>query len=39
LKASSGEGWVGGHDRYGAVTWVKLAAGAPVELQLGTAKP
>jgi alpha-glucosidase (family GH31 glycosyl hydrolase) len=39
LKASSGEGWVGGHDRYGAVTWVKLAAGASVELQLGTAKP
>jgi alpha-glucosidase (family GH31 glycosyl hydrolase) len=39
LKALSGEGWVSGHDLYGAVTWVKLAAGAPVELQLGTAKP
>jgi alpha-glucosidase (family GH31 glycosyl hydrolase) len=39
LKASPGEGWVGGHDRYGAVTWVKLAAGTPVELRVGTVTP
>ncbi|HEU4855823.1 MAG TPA: TIM-barrel domain-containing protein [Rhodanobacteraceae bacterium] len=39
LKASSGEGWASGHDRYGAVTWVKLAAGAPAELRIRTAKP
>jgi alpha-glucosidase (family GH31 glycosyl hydrolase) len=39
LEASSGRGWVNGRDRYGAVTWVKLAAGEPVKLQLGTASP
>ena len=39
LKASSGGGWFAGHDRYGAVTWVKLAAGAPAELRVGTARP
>jgi alpha-glucosidase (family GH31 glycosyl hydrolase) len=39
LKAASSEGWASGHDRYGAVTWVKLAARAPAELRIGTAKP
>jgi hypothetical protein len=38
LKASSSEGWASGHDRYGTVTWVKLAAGAPVGLRVGTAQ-
>ncbi|HWG65844.1 MAG TPA: DUF5110 domain-containing protein, partial [Rhodanobacteraceae bacterium] len=39
LKASTGEGWASGHDRYGAVTWMKLAAGKSAELRIGTAKP
>ena len=39
LEASAGEGWASGHDRYGAVTWVKLAVGAPASLRIGTAKP
>ena len=39
LKVSSGEGWAGGQDRYGAVTWVRIAAGAPASLRIETAKP
>src|SRR6185312_8340986 len=31
LESSASEGWASGHDRYGAVTWVNLAAGAPAE--------
>ena len=39
LEASAGAGWAGGHDRYGAVTWVKLAAGVPADLHIETASP
>lgn len=39
LEASTGAGWAGGHDRYGAVTWVKLAAGVPADLHIETAAP
>jgi alpha-glucosidase (family GH31 glycosyl hydrolase) len=39
LKASATEGWAIGHDRYGTVTWVKLATGAPADLRIGTGKP
>ncbi|MDE2055396.1 MAG: glycoside hydrolase family 31, partial [Xanthomonadaceae bacterium] len=39
LKMLAGEGWASGQDRYGAVTWVKLAAGEPAELRIGTAPP
>ena len=39
LEASAGAGWAGGHDRYGAVTWVKLAAGVPADLHIETAAP
>ena len=39
LEASAGAGWAGGHDRYGVVTWVKLAAGVPAELHIKTAAP
>ena len=37
LEASSGEGWASGQDRYGTVTWVKLAAGEPADLRIETA--
>lgn len=39
LKASAGEGWTSGQDRYGTVTWVKLTAGAPVQLRIATGAP
>jgi alpha-glucosidase (family GH31 glycosyl hydrolase) len=39
LKASVGEGWASGHDRYGAVTWVKVVAGAPADLRIVTTTP
>ena len=39
LEASAGAGWAGGHDRYGAVTWVKLAAGVPADLHIEMAAP
>jgi len=38
LEASGGTGWARGHDRYGAVTWVKVPAGVPAELRIGMAK-
>ena len=37
LEASTSAGWASGHDRYGPVTWVKVPAGAPAELHIGTA--
>ncbi|MBU6478855.1 MAG: DUF5110 domain-containing protein, partial [Xanthomonadaceae bacterium] len=39
LKASAAGGWASGHDRYGAVTWVKVPAGTPADLRIGTAPP
>ena len=37
LEASTSAGWASGHDRYGPVTWVKVPAGAPAALHIGTA--
>jgi alpha-glucosidase (family GH31 glycosyl hydrolase) len=34
LRAASGEGWAHGQDRYGEVTYVKIAAGADRHVQL-----
>jgi len=34
LQRSQGEGWAGGRDRFGAVTWVRIAAGAPQDVVL-----
>ena len=39
LEASSGAGWASGHDRYGAVTWVKVVARAPADLRIVTTTP
>ncbi|MBU6200056.1 MAG: DUF5110 domain-containing protein, partial [Xanthomonadaceae bacterium] len=39
LKQSTGQGWVGGRDRYGAVTWVKISAGSAVDIRIETASP
>ena len=39
LNASNGAGWASGHDRYGAVTWVKLPAGEAADLRIETAAP
>ena len=34
LQRSSGEGWANGHDRYGDVTWVRVAAARAASLTL-----
>ena len=34
LQHATGEGWASGHDRYGAVTWLKLDAAQPQRLTL-----
>ncbi len=34
LRKAPGEGWASGHDRYGAVTYLKLAAGKPCRISL-----
>jgi alpha-glucosidase (family GH31 glycosyl hydrolase) len=39
LKRSPQAGWVAGHDRYGDVTWVKVPAGEPASIRIGTASP
>lgn len=36
LRASSGEGWTRGHDRFGEVTYVKIEAGKAKNIQLST---
>jgi hypothetical protein len=36
LNASNAAGWASGHDRYGAVTWVKLPAGETADLRVET---
>jgi len=36
LRALPGEGWVRGHDRFGEVTYVKIAAGKVNDIQLST---
>jgi hypothetical protein len=32
-------GWASGHDRYGAVTWVKLDARTAADVRIGTKSP
>ena len=39
LRDHAGEGWAPGHDRFGPVTFVKLAAGTARALQLTLARP
>ncbi|MGN6728594.1 MAG: TIM-barrel domain-containing protein [Rhodanobacteraceae bacterium] len=39
LKQTGAPGWAGGHDRYGAVTWVKLDAGHAADVRIGTKSP
>jgi len=39
LEASADAGWASGHDRYGAVTWVKVDASAAVDLRIVTLTP
>jgi alpha-glucosidase (family GH31 glycosyl hydrolase) len=39
LREHAGEGWATGHDRFGTVTFVKLAAGTARALQLTLARP
>ena len=39
LRQSAGEGWAGGHDRYGAVTWVKLATGTAAAVRIEAETP
>ena len=34
LQRSGGEGWAGGHDRYGDVTWVRVAAARAAKITL-----
>jgi hypothetical protein len=34
LRRSGGEGWARGHDRYGAVTWLRVAAARSADLTL-----
>ena len=36
LRASQGEGWTQGHDRFGEVTYVKIEAGKVKNIQLST---
>lgn len=36
LRASPGDGWVRGHDRFGEVTYVKIGAGRAMDIQLTT---
>ncbi|HET7358748.1 MAG TPA: TIM-barrel domain-containing protein, partial [Rhodanobacteraceae bacterium] len=35
LRATAAQGWATGHDRFGAVTWIKLAAGKAVTVDAG----
>ncbi len=39
LNRSGGEGWSGGRDRFGAMTWVKLAAGTAATVRIEVATP
>lgn len=39
LRQTVGPGWANGRDRYGAVTWVKVAAGAAATVRIETATP
>ena len=36
LQQSQGEGWTGGHDRYGTVTWVRVNAAVALRITLTT---
>jgi alpha-glucosidase len=36
LQQSQGEGWASGHDRFGAVTWVRVNATAALRITLAT---
>ncbi|TAN02626.1 MAG: glycoside hydrolase family 31 protein [Rhodanobacteraceae bacterium] len=39
LERADAMGWVSGKDRYGAVTWVKVAAGVPNDIRIEAAAP
>jgi len=39
LKQTDTQGWASGHDRYGAVTWVKLAAGSAADVRIEMKSP